>query len=398
VVAVQMAYATSVLEHQIGYYASSSFYICWLLSCLCLGNVATRRLGSKRAIVCGALLLDVSFAMFAACAALGGDGGQGGLYDALAITSFVAGGLAAGLFWTGEGAYFARSAELVAESSGLSLESCTSSLAATFAAWNLAEEVVAKLIVSTLQSQEVAEWIPLALACAAALASTALMQAITEPLVVGDAAAPTLLRCATVRETVALWGDPNLWLLSMTNFTFGFSGAFLNGKINADYTKTELSMSCIGLMMALTACTAALVQRPYRMLADRCGKGVVLCIGAVSFLSIPCLTLVLPMSNIRWWLSVFYLFQGLGRGAYESTNRAVFADFYPAPRSEAAFANVAMQQAAAFSLAFAAAPRLGTAGNSMVLMVLASLIVPCFCLAHLRRERSLVGSNNGCTV
>eukprot|EP00443_Scrippsiella_acuminata_P033800 CAMPEP_0115317866 /NCGR_PEP_ID=MMETSP0270-20121206/78892_1 /TAXON_ID=71861 /ORGANISM="Scrippsiella trochoidea, Strain CCMP3099" /LENGTH=44 /DNA_ID= /DNA_START= /DNA_END= /DNA_ORIENTATION= len=44
-------------------------------------------------------------------------------------------------------------------------------------------------------------------------------------------------------------------------------------------------MSCVGLMMALTACTAALAQRPYRMLADRCGKGIVLCVGAASFLA-----------------------------------------------------------------------------------------------------------------
>lgn len=37
---------------------------------------------------------------------------------------------------------------------------------------------------------------------------------------------------------------------------------------------------------------------------------------------------------------VFYAIMGIGRAVYESTNKAIFADFFPGEKSAGAFANV----------------------------------------------------------
>jgi len=189
------------------------------------------------------------------------------------------------------------------------------------------------------------------------------------------------VRSATCREIMVLWPDARLWLLSLTNFTFGFSAAFVNGKINGHYAKEQLGLYSVGVLMALTCAVAAVSQLPFRLMADRCGKGWVVGLGAVSFFSIPMFTLTLPMENLSWGLVAFYVAQGLGRGAYESSNRAAFATFFPVRQSAGAFANVAMQQAISFSSAFVLMPYIGDAGIATILVILSSLIIPCYVTA-----------------
>merc|ERR1712166_942134 len=54
-----------------------------------------------------------------------------------------------------------------------------------------------------------------------------------------------------------------------------------------------------------------------------------------------------------WWIVVFYLLQGLGRGVYESTNKGIFADFFPGHKGVGAFANCMMQNTASGTIGFA---------------------------------------------
>jgi len=49
---------------------------------------------------------------------------------------------------------------------------------------------------------------------------------------------------------------------------------------------------------------------------------------------------------------VFYILQGMGRGVYESTNKGIFADFFPGEKSVGAFANCMMQNTAASTIGY----------------------------------------------
>merc|ERR1712203_382062 len=46
--------------------------------------------------------------------------------------------------------------------------------------------------------------------------------------------------CDKASAAVKLWSDPKVWLLSGSNFTFGFAAAYLNGYINATWEHKAL--------------------------------------------------------------------------------------------------------------------------------------------------------------
>lgn len=64
-------------------------------------------------------------------------------------------------------------------------------------------------------------------------------------------------------EAAALWSDPALWCLSLTNLTFGFAAAFLNGYVNAAFTKPQLGADFVGFFATATALTAAVMSQAW---------------------------------------------------------------------------------------------------------------------------------------
>jgi len=80
--------------------------------------------------------------------------------------------------------------------------------------------------------------------------------------------------------------------------------------------------------------------------------------GACCFLAIALLSLITAPDGEGpggwgWGIVVFYLLQGLGRGVYESTNKGIFADFFPGEKGVGAFANCMMQNTASATVGYA---------------------------------------------
>merc|ERR1719419_1374004 len=151
----------------------------------------------------------------------------------------------------------------------------------------------------------------------------------------------------------SLWSDPIIWLLSPTNLTFGFCAAFMNGYVNKYYVKDELGVGAVTSCAAVTVATAAVLSRIYGPLGARVGKGPVITLGAVCFLCISSCILFFGCCNgWDWWIIALYLLQGSGRAVYESTNRAMFSDFFVGPQTEGAFANCMFQSSLSFAVSF----------------------------------------------
>merc|ERR1712232_1466486 len=75
--------------------------------------------------------------------------------------------------------------------------------------------------------------------------------------------------------------------------------------------------------------------------------------GAVCFLSLGILSKIIPNGEHSGFLVlVFPCLMGFGRAVYESTNKGVFADFYPGEKSAGAFANVMMFGTLSSSITF----------------------------------------------
>merc|ERR1711908_261521 len=116
--------------------------------------------------------------------------------------------------------------------------------------------------------------------------------------------------CGKALSAVQVWRDPKIWLLQCTNLTFGFAAA-------------------------------------------RVGKGPVVALGAASFILLGVLSRW--VGNPATWgagVLIFYALHGVGRAVYESTNKAIFADFFPGEKSTGAFANVFIFSTGSSTVAF----------------------------------------------
>mmetsp|Transcript_164382 Transcript_164382/g.522678 ORF Transcript_164382/g.522678 Transcript_164382/m.522678 type:complete len:348 (-) Transcript_164382:233-1276(-) len=264
------------------------------------------------------------------------------------MAASVFGGTAGGLFWTAQGGYFAAAASLLSTSTGRPREETTASLAGTFSVVFLLFEVLSKLAFSGLQTTLAPGTIALLFYLLSLLALLAMCW-------VQELAAPQQATSVYDRlvGTLSLCADPVVWLLSPTNLTFGFCTALMNGHVNATYASVELGSGSVAVLGAVTSGIAAVVAFTLSRLPGSFGKAPLITFGAFCFFSIPFCMLVLHCCN-SWGRSlvVLYIFQGMGRAVFESTNRAVFADFFRSAQVESAFANASVQVNFAFALSF----------------------------------------------
>jgi len=261
------------------------------------------------------------------------------------------GGLAAGVLWTAQGGYFARSAALLAEATEQTREEVTGNLAGQFAAIYLVGEVGSKLGFTALQKIGVLPWqIGMAYTALGAAGMLGMLTALDLPSSSNVVVARPLDK---VKAVVSLWCDPLIWLLSPTNLTFGFSAAFMNSYVNANFASTELGEDVVTFLASITAFSAAMLAPIYGRVSGKAGKGPTITAGAICFSLIPCCILVFGCcQDWGWFLIVLYLLQGSGRAVYESTNRAMFSDFFTGPATEGAFANCMLQSSLSFALCF----------------------------------------------
>lgn len=194
--------------------------------------------------------------------------------------------------------------------------------------------------------------------------------------------------------TVRLWRDPKLWLLQTTNITFGFAAAWLGGYVSSKILSVALKgSSFIGFAGAILSGLAAILSKVFAPVAGAVGKGPVLAIGSVAFL---CLGIFSKWAawlgfgkpvEWHWGVIVFYVFMGVGRAVYESTNKAIIADFFPKEQSPSAFANVFVFGTASSCVAFLLGAVDDIEPELYLLIVFAGLTVPSFILACLLRDR-----------
>merc|ERR1712118_176791 len=112
-------------------------------------------------------------------------------------------------------------------------------------------------------------------------------------------------------------------------------------------------------------------SKGFASMSVKVGKGPVVLVGALCFMLIPVLVLV-GGSGVHDWgygLVVFYILQGLGRAVYESTNKAVFADFFP-ENAPGAFADCIMQSSVSMAICFFLSQTLS--GDALATLILVS--------------------------
>jgi MFS family permease len=203
-----------------------------------------------------------------------------------------------------------------------------------------------------------------------------------------------------VSKVFGLWLSPEIWCLSFTNLTFGFCAGYMNGFVNGSFAKPSPTFGAgsLGTLLATTSLVATLASPMFGFLSQRAGKGLTISIGAACFAAIPAsILLATPDKRNGYWgaaLISLYILQGMARAVYESTNKAVFADFFPDDKSPPAFAKCMMQNSTAFFASFILQNTLTTEQKgalAWIVLALAACISPGYLAASKLRRRASTG-------
>eukprot|EP00747_Dinoflagellata_sp_TGD_P166856 gnl/TRDRNA2_/TRDRNA2_190316_c0_seq1.p1 gnl/TRDRNA2_/TRDRNA2_190316_c0~~gnl/TRDRNA2_/TRDRNA2_190316_c0_seq1.p1 ORF type:complete len:458 (+),score=67.69 gnl/TRDRNA2_/TRDRNA2_190316_c0_seq1:100-1473(+) len=390
-VTTPLIYATSVFNNDVGYTGNALLYVVTVLFALLVSVPAVHYCGVRISLLLAMTLYSMYVALFTLAVAAGSSGIKDSkdlTVDAMQwlcyMTGCAFGGVAAGLVWTAQGSFFSRSAKLVAEEEGRPREQMNTELAGQFAFWYLLCEVLAKLISSVLlKILEIQVWIVGIIYTVISIVAVGAMFRLKDvaPEEGTGAKNPKLTTLERLSVVAVMWKDPKLWLLSFMNISFGFSAAYMNGYFNAHYAKPAIGDKALGFVGSITVASAVVftqVLSRFRATHTPAGKRTAYTIGAISFFSIPAIVLTACQSENQckswhWYVVFFYALQGMGRSVYESTNRAVFADFYPGDQTESAFANSFVQMSVASAICFFMSADLR--GNIIAWMVLVAAVL-----------------------
>jgi len=75
------------------------------------------------------------------------------------------------------------------------------------------------------------------------------------------------------------------------------------------------------------------------------------------------------LKEIGWGICVFYILVGVGRGVFETTNKAALVNFFPGEQATAAFSNMHTWSGLAFGVAFIVFAYIGQIVMGTVLLV-----------------------------
>jgi MFS family permease len=130
----------------------------------------------------------------------------------------------------------------------------------------------------------------------------------------------------------ALCSNRRLQLLMPYQVCFGLSAGFVNSYMTAKVVAVYLGDGFIGLMSALATLTAVILAWPYARIATshRNGKWYVMMAGGCCFLYSGLSVLCLSDAQMSSWpfLVSYFIIYGAARSAWESTNKAVVADYF----------------------------------------------------------------------
>lgn len=398
-VTTPIQFATALLTEAIGNASNAVLYGTTLIVSLFCSNLLFSVLGAKRGLSISMLLYSIYVGLFAFSTSQcdkhkdddpAGNCVEGTVWQApAALLAAFLGGCGAGLLWTCQGDFYAYISHELATAEAKPKESVTARLSGIFAFVFLLTECIARAMTTILTGKDYRIEISFAetfyIMSGMAFAATLVFFIFASKMDRKQTA--NLNVCSKLTAAVRLWKDPKLWLLQSTNLTFGFAAAWNASYVNSNIIAPALGKSYIGFNGALLSALAAVLSYIFGPMASRCGKGPILLVGAIAFL---CLGIFSKWGGVAthakdWGVAVlmFAGFMGIGRAVYESTNKAIFADFFPGSQSAGAFANVFVFGTASSTIAFVLEANGLKSGLVFPLLGFSAVTFPCYLLAKL---------------
>lgn len=384
-VTTPILYASSVLTNTAGQAGNAMLYGATLVCSLFLSSVLFAQLGPKRGLSLAMLMYTVYVLLFAVAATTCEKRVNGACVEAsslqmpINLLGGLVGGFGAGLLWTCQGAFFNEVVERLAAAGGGEKAALSSQFAGTFAMIFLAMECLVRALTTVLHVYVGLDFGPVFFLFSGVALVSSLLFYFFAPSMPSQEVKGSV--CAKAFDVVALWQDPKLWLLQSTNITFGFAAAWLGGYVGRNIFSKALSSGFIGIAGALLSGFASILSKLLAPLAAKIGKGPVILMGSVAFFMLGFLSKFVGHPEEWGWATlIFYVCMGFGRAVYESTNKAIMADFFPG-KGPSAFANVFVFSTGSSTVAFLLGTYGVTTPELYLLITFAALTFPCFVAA-----------------
>lgn len=148
---------------------------------------------------------------------------------------------------------------------------------------------------------------------------------------------------SSVTRALLFWRP--LQLLMSYQISFGLSSGLMNYFVNGFIVKPYIGDGYIGILSAISTITAASIAIPYAYISNKSssGKWSVMMFSGGCFLFNGILVLIFSNSSLGSWFIMipYYIIHGAARGAWESTNKAVIAEYFQLPNQrDIAFASI----------------------------------------------------------
>lgn len=385
-----IAYASSDFK-EIGNYSNGTLFGSYCLCALFFGNVIVTYLGYKKALVMGMCQYCVYLCMYMIATFIGTNPTTKGIV----LMGAAVGGTASGYLWTAQGAYFGQSAKRYAVYSGMNEKDATAKFSSYFASIFLFFEVCLKLGAATLQlvggktavNVMYVAFFVIGMVSAFGMTRIEDIESDTKPI-----------SCNMILEKSSAAGRllctrPEMVLLVPFQVTFGFASSFINSYVSGNVTGNLLDSGTVGFFAGTIAGVGFLIsffggkfiqatgQKWPMMVAGLCAFAG-MAGGFFFYRSEPDgeggVTYPGISVGVLWCI---YALMGIGRGVFESTNKAVIADFFKGPEAPAAFANGIWTGGGSSALAYFLFPSLDVNTQIYLVVITAGTGIVCYFLA-----------------
>ena len=358
-----LKYASAELGTDMGSYGSFTLMFVYAFAAILLSKPITSQLGGKWALFTGIVgyCLYVGGFLFAVIVSSGAPVVAWIVY----IITCIIGGLSGGLLWTAQGRYFSKNSKLYGEAlqreieagkapSGITIDETdiqktNGKFAGIFALIYLGVEALTKISATIifLTCGNAAVFIVFTVYTAAAVLGAVLFVGCSD---LGDKGSSEVTFAETLRGAGdainLLKEDRRLMFMMPYQWSFGITAAFVTFYINGTIIagSDSLGDTWVGLLSAIITVTGASMALPIAYISSQVGKGPVMYFGGISLGFVGFITFFVSdatLGTFSWIVPLLVVF-GMGRGAWENTNKAVIADLYAdtPEQSTSAFANV----------------------------------------------------------
>lgn len=324
-----LSYASAELGKSLGGYSGGLLYIFYAFTSLFFSKAFISWKGARISMLIGISSLMMYVTTFSIAI------GVPSIQWYVCIPGSIIGGIGAGLMWTAQSTYYSQNALIYSRLSGEDIEKIHNDFAAYFAVIYLGTEALGKSFVTGvyLACGACDNWQLYAFVMYTVVAwlSSAACYTISE---LGLTNSNLSLNEIISKELTAVFtltlSHPTFYSLIPYQLSFGLAASYISYYFDGVILNEGGKEGYIGLLSAFAILCAAIIALPASMYSNRFGKRDVMIGGACCFGV--CVGVLLFFNNdaLSKWAAVIPLFAiyGTGRGVWENTNKAIFADIF----------------------------------------------------------------------